>query len=174
MEKEIFESIPENFSRKDMKEAADGKVTDTTLDYYLKSWISRGLIEKTGYGKYHILSEWKEPVKYLPNRTEEAKAIRAYIRKKYNSVCEDFKFENINVLQINKDSIIFQVKIIVPLIEVLLMSEALYGLKDCFVEGCIPTPSITGYGEVVYENVILQCSWSDEKMEIAKKLLRKR
>ena len=174
MEKEIFESIPENFSRKDMKKVADGKVTDTTLDYYLKNWINQELIKKTGYGKYTKLSsEWKESVKYLPNRTEDAKAIRAYIRKLYNSVCS-FKFENINILQINEDSVIFQTKLTVSLMDVLLMSETLYGLKDCFTEDCELKPLITGRGEVVYENVKIECKWSQEKLANAKRMLRKR
>jgi len=102
---------------------------------------------------------------FAPEEFRKA-AIEAYLEDFFNEI-STFTYEDVRVLKIAESHVIYQMTAKVPLKDVLLLSEELYGLKDCYVGDAYPKVSLLANGTVVYEEATFRCKWSEEKTKKA-------
>lgn len=93
-------------------------------------------------------------------------AIEAYLEDYLNKI-GSFYYENVQVILIEKEFVFYKVKITVPLVDVLFLSDELCDLKDCYVGGVAPKATLLENDTVVYEGVTFGFKWSKEKEEEA-------
>lgn len=113
-------------------------------------------------------SKCKTEVVEETNKPEEFRkaAIETYLEDFFNEI-SSFSYEDVRVLLIEESHVIYQMTVKVPLKDVLLLSEELYGLKDCYVGEDEPKVLLLANGTVVYEGATFRCKWSEEKTKKA-------
>ena len=168
LQQAFFYSLDEYFTKKDaLTIGKNYNIATSTVERHLLMWTKGNLVERVSRGHYKKKSIEFKRLKIKSAETYNIEYSK-YISYKFNEI-SSYLFDNVRIIKkIKENCIIFKVDITVPLMDVLSISDELYGIKDCFLKGYKPEPFITGNGTVVYKDAILQCNWSEEMSKNAK------
>ena len=171
-EEELFKTLPESFTRQEAMNAAKNlDITKCSCDRYILNWRKEGICESIKNGSYKKISEFRKPdfSKYL-RKDDDAKKVRAFVKVKLKALFPSLFIDNLNLIRLEENYIVLKIKVMVPLPDVLMLSDELYKLKTSIVDGCEPNISIGINGIVTYDDLIILCKWSPEEMELAKNI----